>query len=164
MMNIKHFTQDSILNNPERYAVDGGDLHLINDFFEVQGWQILIREQHTAIANLIRGRITILKDNPLDMRNKHKPKENPDQSDIYQHIGDATIETYGATRGAEVKKVLGYFDRYPDNTSKANSIIKKSIRGDIATESIDLSKFIFRVCRDKMVTKYLIKAPLQRKE
>ncbi|MEA2091246.1 MAG: hypothetical protein U9O83_02640 [Campylobacterota bacterium] len=161
---MKNFVADAIKQNPQRYAIDGGDLHLINDYFIFQKWKPLIREQHTSIAGLIRMRITVLKDNPLDMRLKHKPKENPKQSDIYQLIGDAVIESYSEKSGAEVKKVLSHLERHPHNISKPPSTIKKSIRGYISTQSIDLSKFIFRVCKDKMVTKYLNKAPLQRKE
>jgi len=148
-MTTKHFISDSITSNPGRYAIDGGDLHLINDYFVSMNWQILTREQHVSIANLIRGRITVLKDNPLDMRRRFKPKEVPSQTDIYSMIGDATIETYGAKIGDEVEKVLGYLGRHPLNVKHTPSRIKKSIRGDIDIESINLSKFVFTVCSKK---------------
>ena len=162
-MSIKHFISDSITTNPERYAIDGGDLHLINDYFISRRWQPLTREQHVSIANLIRGRITILKDNPLDMRKRFKPKDDLSQTDIYSMIGDATIETYGAKRGAEVEKVLGYFGRDTSRALKPIKSIKNGIRGDISTQSINLSKFVFMVC-SKRETKKLFNSLPHRKE
>ncbi len=162
-MSIKYFISNSITGNPERYAIDGGDLHLINDYFLNMNWQPLTREQHVSIANLIRGRITILKDNPLDLRKRFKPKEEPSQTDIYLVIGEATIETYGAKRGAEVEKILCHFGSDYKRANKTYSAIKRNIRMVVTNESIDLSKFIFNIC-SKKETKKLFKTPLQRKQ
>ncbi len=152
-MSIKHFIFNSITSNPERYAIDGGDLHLINDYFTAREWQPLTKEQHTTIANLIRGRITALKDNPLDMRKRFKPKEHHTESDIYAVIGDATIETYGTKTGDEVEIVLSYFGQHPRNAKRHPSLIKQSIYGQIEMSSIKLSQFIFSVCSKKDIKK-----------
>jgi hypothetical protein len=162
-MSIKHFISDSITTNPERYATDGGDLHLINDYFISQRWQPLSREHHVSIANLIRGRITVLKDNPLDMRKRFKPKEELSQTDIYSMIGDATIETYGAKRGAEVEKIISHFGSDHTRVNRNYSEIKRGIRMSITNESIDLSKFIFSIC-SKKETKKAFKHRPQRKQ
>ena len=162
-MNYKDFTITSIQNNPERYAIDGGDLNLINDYFTSRNWKPLTREQHVSIANIIRGRITVLKDNPLDQRKKFKPKDEPSQTDIYTMIGDATIETYGAKRGAEVEKILNFFDGDYRRVTRTYSAIKRSVRMDITNESIDLSKFIFSVC-SKKETKKVFKHRSQHKQ
>ena len=162
-MSVKNYVLKAITNNPEKYATDGGDLHLINAYFTAKRWKPLTREQHLAIANLIRGRITILKDNPLDMRKRFRPKEYPYQTDIYGVIGDAAIETYGADKGKEVEKVLGYFGRDTSRVSKSNRDIKKGIRGNITSHGIDLSKFVFTVC-GKRETRKLFKTLLHSKE
>jgi len=162
-MSIKHFISDSIETIPKRYAIDGGDLHLINDYFIANKWQPLTREQHISIANLIRGRITILKDNPLDMRKRFKPKEETSQTDIYSMIGDAVIETHGLKVGEDVEKVLSYFGGDTLRVLKPIKSIKNGIRGDISTQGINLSKFVFKVCSNRE-TKKLFKTPLQRKD
>jgi len=138
----------------------GGDLYLINDYFISQGWQPLTKEQHAVIVNLKRGRIRVLKDNPLDMRKRFKPKEQRAQSDIYAVIGEATIKTYGTKTKDEVERVLSYFGKYPQNAKCQPSQIQKSIYGQIDASSIKLSQFIFSVCRKKDIKK-AFNRPLQ---
>ena len=137
MSSIKHFVYKAIPNNPSRYAVDGGELHLINDYFTLQGWQPLMLEQHRAIAGLIRKRNDFLKDesnSAYDLRTKKTSYVHVGQTSIYDFLDEDTK--------IQLPKIIKYWSADAARYEFSNSRLKKSIRGiddaHIATAKIML--------------------------
>lgn len=119
---IKHYVANAIQSDPKRYGSDTGDLHIINDFFTLQGWNTLTREQHTAIASLIRHRNYFLQDHEAyDHRSKAPGFEHYGQTSIYDYLDSDTAE--------QSKKLVRYWSADPDRIDQSNSRIKKSVRG-----------------------------------
>lgn len=141
---MKKFIKNAITTNPSRYAIDQGDLHLINDYFQMMGWELITREQHTAIAGIIRGRTKFLTDSPFDMREIYKPKPKRDLN-IYDLIGDEVIETFGSKIAMSTKTILKHFERYPQHQTLPNAVLMKKVQADTIHDSITLSKFIFKL-------------------
>ena len=133
---IKSFVQDSIMSNPSRYAKDRGDLNLINDFFEAQGWQTLTIEQHKAIAGILRRRNDFLKEHEeFDLRNDTKASPYI-QLSIYD-----MLEREDST---QLKKLVRYWTADPTRLQQSNSRTKKSVRG-VDDEHIITSKVMLPV-------------------
>lgn len=137
MSSIKHFVYEAIQKNPSRYAVDGGELHLINDYFTLQGWQPLMLEQHRAIAGLIRKRNDFLKDennSAYDLRTKKTAYVHVGQTSIYDFLNEDTK--------TQLPKIINYWSADVARYEYSNSRLKKSIRGvddaHIATAKIML--------------------------
>jgi len=139
MGTIKKYIYDNIQENPSRYGVDNGDLHLINDYFVNQGWHTLTREQHKAIAALIRLRNYFLQENEAyDMRI---------QKTVYEHIGQKTIFDYMDNETAlESKKLVRYWSADPERIKQTKSRIKKSVRG-VDDDHIIAAKVMYPLLR-----------------
>ncbi|WP_151900545.1 hypothetical protein [Sulfurimonas hydrogeniphila] len=124
MSSIKHYVYAAIKDNPSRYAVDGGDLHLINDYFISQGWQPLMIEQHKAIAGVIRQRNEFLKDDTNRAYDLRKRKT------AYVHVGQTSIFDFlDADTKEQLPKIIKYWSADASRFEYSNSRIKKSIRG-----------------------------------
>jgi len=128
---IKTFVNNSIKENPTRYAGDNGDLNLINDYFlfddkgkcitTEDGKLQLTTEQHKAIASLIRLRnIFLEQNNEYDLRSRNKPSHGK-QLTIFDFLDDETKE-------AE-KKLTSYYKGDESRLQYTISRIKKSVRG-----------------------------------
>jgi hypothetical protein len=100
----------------------------------MMGWELITQEQHRAIAGLIRGRTKFLIDNPLDMRERHKPKVKR-FCDIYDFIGDEVIATYGSKIGTDTQTILKHFESHPIDEDLPSA----------THDSIALAKFIFQI-------------------
>jgi len=124
MPSVKDFVNKSIQDNPSRYAVDNGELNLINDYFALEGWQTLIIEQHKAIAGIIRRRNVFLGDDvnkAFDLRTRRGAYEHKGQTSIYDFLDGECYKT--------IPKIVRYFENNPERLSYSNSRIKKSVRG-----------------------------------
>ncbi len=166
MPSIKNFAYEAIKKNPSRYAVDGGELHLINDYFISQKWQPLMIEQHKAIAGIIRKRNEFLKDDKnsaYDLRTKKTAYVHVGQTSIYDFLDDDTK--------VQLPKIIRYWSADASRYEYSNSRIKKSIRGvddeHIATAKVMLPLLIANpILKQKRVKKSNIgdtrKAPTQR--
>jgi len=166
MSSIKHFAYNAIQDNPSRYAIDGGELHLINDYFTLQGWQPLMIEQHKAIAGLIRKRNEFLRDennSVYDLRMKKTAYIHVGQKTIYDFLDDDTK--------IQLPKIINYWSADAARYEYSNSRLKKSVRGiddaHIATAKIMLPLLVANPkLQQKRVKKSKIgdinKAPEQR--
>lgn len=134
-MVIKSYVYAVIPANPSRYGIDNGDLNLINDYFVSQGWEMLTREQHTAIAAVIRHRNYFLQANErYDLRTKRTACENVGQLSIYDFLDDETA--------SQSKRLIRYWTTDPGRFDQSPSRIKKSVRG-VDTEHIVAAKIMF---------------------
>ncbi len=134
MSSTKHFVANGFTNNPQRYGNDSGDLNLINDYFELQGWDPLSREQHTAIAAIIRNRNYFLQENEAyDHRTKNKTSMFR-QLSIYDFLDNDTA--------VQARKITRYIDGNENRLSQSNSRIKKSVRG-VDNEHISAVKVMY---------------------
>ena len=134
MLSIKRFAFQAIENDPSRYAVDNGDLNLINDYFISQGWQTLTREQHKAIAGVIRKRNEfLLSHEAFDLRTKQTAYENTGQLRIYDFIDDEANQ--------QLPKITKYFTADPLRLKQSVSRIKKSVR-NVDSEHISVAKIM----------------------
>jgi hypothetical protein len=137
MSSIKQYVYTAIKDNPSRYAVDGGDLHLLNDYFISQRWQPLIIEQHKAIASVLRQRNEFLKDeanSAYDLRTKKTAYVHVGQTSIYDFLDTDTKEQF--------PKIIKYWSADASRYEYSNSRMKKSIRG-IDNEHIIAAKILF---------------------
>jgi len=126
---IKHYVANAIQSDPKRYGADAGDLHIINDFFTLQGWEALTREQHKAIAALIRLRNYFLQDNEA-YDHRSKTPDHRSKTPGFEHYGQTTIYDYLDSDTAEQsKKLIRYWRANPDRIDQSNSRVKKSVRG-----------------------------------
>ena len=133
---IKTFINDSITSNPTRYGGDGGDLNIINDYFESQGWQSYTREQHTAIAACLRYRNYFLQEN--ETYDHRSPT-----TAAYEHVGQTSIYDFMDLETAvQSKKLVWYWSTHPDMIDKSNSRIKKSVRG-VDTDHIIAARVMY---------------------
>ncbi len=135
MNSIKDFVVNGIMCQPTRYAKDNGDLNLINDYFEVQGWQPLTREQHTTIAAIIRHRNYFLQENEAyDHRTKRTAYESMGQTSIYDYMDTDTAK--------QSKKLIRYWSADPSRFDQSSSRIKKSVR-DVDDDHIVAAKIMY---------------------
>ncbi len=122
MSAIKQFAIEAITSKPKRYGVDDGDLNLINDYFESHKWQPLTREQHTAIAGLIRRRNDFLQEN--------KAYDHRSKKTSYEHIGQTSIYDFmSKDTDRQTRKLIRYWTTDSTRVNQSNSRIKKSVRG-----------------------------------
>ena len=122
-------------STPQRYGNDNGDLNLINDYFARQGWQPLTREQHTAIAAIIRNRNYFLQENEAyDHRTKRTAYESTGQTSIYDYMDTDTVK--------QSKKLIRYWSADPSRFDQSNSRIKKSVR-DVDDDHIVAAKIMY---------------------
>lgn len=134
-MLIKHYVYETIPANPSRYGIDNGDLNLINDYFVSQGWEMLTREQHRAIAALIRHRNYFLQTNEgYDLRTKRTAYEHVGQLNIYDFLDEDTA--------SQSKRLIRYWTTDPSRFDQSPSRIKRSVRG-VDTEHIVAAKIMF---------------------
>lgn len=120
-MRSKHFVADSFMQNPQRYGIDDGDLNIVNDYLKKRGWDLITREQFSAVTSLIRLRNMFLAANPnFDLRKKSKPPKFV-QYTIYDYLDDNTAR--------QTKALSRYLAGDEDRLSQSNDEIKKSIGG-----------------------------------
>ena len=120
-MNSKDFVANTFNTNPQRYGIDDGDLNMVNDYFTKQGWELLTREQFSALASLIRTRNKFLADNPnYDLRKKHETAQYI-QLTLFDFLPDDTA--------TQIKKLARYFSRDEKRLEQSNSRTKDGVRG-----------------------------------
>ena len=137
MPSVKHFVREAIKSNHSRYAVDNGEINLINDYFISEGWTPIIIEQHKAIAGVIRQRNEFLRDDSnraYDLRTKRGAYEHKGQTSIYDFLDE---ESY-----IQVPKIVRYFVSNEERLNYSNSRIKKSVRGS-DSECIIATKVLY---------------------
>ena len=124
MQNVKQFVFQSIQDNPSRYGTDNGDLNLINDYFISKGWKPLYREQHKAIAGVIRKRnefLTADGNSCYDLRSKASAYVHVGQTSIYDFLDEDTR--------VQLPKIISYWSTDATRYNYSNSRLKKSVRG-----------------------------------
>ena len=128
---IKTFVINSIKADPTRYAVDKGEMNLINDFFLIDdkgkciatedGKLQLTTEQYQTIQSLHRLKNKFIEqNNEYDLRSSNKPSHGK-QLTIFDFLDDETKE-------AE-KKLTSYYKGDESRLQYSISRIKKSVRG-----------------------------------
>ena len=119
---FKDFIANAFEKNPLRYGNDNGDINIVNDYFITQDWDLLTREQFSAIATLVRMRNYFLHENKnYDMRQSNT---------AYEHAGQRTIYDYMDGETAKQSKVLTrYFKGDVNRIRQPNAIIQRILIG-----------------------------------
>lgn len=145
MQSFKQYAYTAIQSNPSRYAVDGGELNLINDYLRDNkikacvlddGILQLTIEHHKIIASVLRKRNEFLQDeknSAYDLRTYKTSYIHVGQTSIYDFMDDDTR--------LQLPKIVKYWSMDAQRYEYSNSRIKKSIRG-IDDEHITAARVI----------------------
>ena len=147
MTTISNFVEKAITEKPTLYAVNGGELSLINAYMKEAQHNEITQEQFKAIASVLRTRNAFLSQGvnaDFDLRRRTLPKKQYYQMSIYDLLEDEARE--------QVPKIVKYFQKAPERVNYTQSRIKKSVRG-IENNYIETSKVLLQIIEKHPIIK-----------
>jgi len=147
-MSIKITVEKLISTNPNRYAIDGGELNLINDIAKDLNYPSIEIPHYKLIQSVHRLRNKYLETHKeVDFRTSNKPDDRVEVSIFELEVYRGVIDTVEADK---TQRVVNYISQNEDERLKqTNSRIAKSVRG-VSKDEVEHIKRYYHLFEDLM--------------